>query len=197
LAAIGRQRRREVERARELLLVDPRQVIDRGGDPPRDLAAIAGQRRQAQRGVEGVGQRPRVGEPLEGRARQAAIDHPRDRPRQIEGRRPRRHDRLGDLGRGRADEGPTTADQLVGHDPEREHVGRRRRNLAQELLGRQVRHPPDQALLVGDPAAEPAVQDAEVGDLGVAVGRRDQVAGRDAEVADPAAVGEADGAGRR
>jgi hypothetical protein len=41
------------------------------------------------------------------------------------------------------------------------------------------------------------VQDAEVGDLGVAVGRRDQVAGRDAEVADPAAVGEADGAGRR
>jgi hypothetical protein len=195
LAAVGGHR--EVERARQLLLVEPGQVIAGRAHPLRQILSRADQRRQPQRRVERIGQRPRVGEALERRAREAAIDHPRHRARQLERRRPARHDRVLDVGRGGAGERADAAHHLVRQHAEREHVGRRGDALAEELLGREVRHPRGQGLVVRRPRAQPTGQDAEVGDLDVAVEGRDQVGRAQPAVDDAAAVGVADRARRR
>ncbi len=161
-----------------------------------DVLARPRHGRDAEGGVERVGERARVGEAFERRAREAAQEHAHDRPRQRGLRRRFAEHGLCDL-RGRAStERALPGDHLVGEHAEREHVGRRRGRLVRELFGGEVADPLRESWHVDGTRRQRRGQDAEVGDLDVTVGRDHDVGRREPEVRDAASMRVADGARR-
>ena len=177
-----------------MALVERGEPIEGLLDLRADVLARAGDRRDAERGVERIGQRAGIGEPLERRAGEAALQdaHHRPRQRRLGGRAG--HDRRGDLLGSVALEGALAGDELVGEHAEREHVGRGGGGLVGELLRGEVRDALREARRLERPLRQGRREQAEIGDLDVALGGDDHVGRREAEVGEAAAMGVADGA---
>ncbi len=84
---------------------------------------------------------------------------------------------------------------LVGHHPERVHVGGRADRPAGHLLGGEVAGRTEDVADRGEPVGRDDAGDAEVGEHEPAVRAQQEVSGLDVTVHDPAAVGLVQGAG--
>ena len=189
---VGRRSRRALEVDREhpgqLTFVEQRESLEDRLDLRPDVFARTRNRRDAQRSIERIRERAGVGEPLERRARETALQDPDDRAWQHRLGRGAGEDGLSHRMRRVALEGAMSGHQLVRQHAEREHVGRSRRLLGGELLRRAVRDTRRQPRDLERARRPRRGEQPEVGDLDVALDGDEHVGRRKPEVTDAAPV---------